>query len=243
MAWTDYQFRAFRSAYIERGRDTPLALETYEAGALSAPSSGTFTLVSPDGTAVIDGIAVTIASSKATYTVPTATMGAYSLGTGWLIRWELVMGDGNTHEFRQDASLVRARLHSVISDVDLTARHSDLLSYLPDGTTTLEGYILEALWTMLGRLEAAGRRPYLVLSPSALRPWQQALALSLVCRDFAGDGREDNKWARLADHYDGHAEVEWSRLSLVYDEDDDAVNDSTARVGKASLWLAGRSNV
>lgn len=242
MALTDYQFRAFRTAYIERGRDTPLTLEAYSGGSLSAPSSGTVSLISPDGTAVVDGAAVVVASSKATYTVPTATVGSYSLGTGWLLRWELVMDDGNTHEHRQEASLVRARLASVISDVDLLARHSDLLSYLPDGTTTLEGYIEEALWTMLGRLEAAGRRPYLILSPAALRPWQQALALSLVCRDFAGDGRIDNRWTALADRYDGVAELEWSRLTLTYDENDDAVSND-ARVGKAALWLSGRANV
>jgi hypothetical protein len=242
MARTDYQFRAFKTAYIERARDTLLTLEAYSAGSLSAPSSGTISIVDSGGAAVVDGEAITVTGSKATYTALTATWAAKALGGGWLATWSLVMDDGYTHEHRQDVEVVRSAPHCPISDVDLTVRHPDLLANLPAGTTTLEAYILEAWWTTLSRLESAGRRPYLVLSPAALRPLVQATALSIIGHAFAGDGREDNRWTAMGHRYAEAAEAAWSGLTLVYDDDDDALIDPGVRTGKPGLWLAGRAH-
>jgi hypothetical protein len=111
--------------------------------------------------------AVTV-SGIATFSVTGATTTAEALGEGWLIEWALVMPDAITHTFRQDAALCRRTLYPVISQDDLTQRHSDLPSLL-GAAASYQPYIDEAFFTICTRLIGAGRRPYLVIQPSALR--------------------------------------------------------------------------
>jgi len=241
VTWTEYQPRFLQPAYIERARNTPLELRVYSAGAIAAPSAGTISVFDPSNTALVDGAAVTITASVATYTVLSATVSGESLGPGWRVEWSLTMPDTNVHVFAQDGALVRHTLHPVITDLDLTARHSDLNSYLPSGTTSWEGWILEAWREVVGRLEGEGRRPELVISPEALRPVHQSITLALICRDLSGAGDANNKWAALAEHYDQKARDAWGSLSLIYDEGQTGQGNQTRRRGVTSVWLTGRS--
>jgi hypothetical protein len=241
MTWTEYQPRFLQPAYIERSRDTPLALSVYSAGVISAPSSGTISVFTAANVAIVDEAAVTIAANQARYTVLTSVVGAEPLGPGWRVEWSLVMGDTNTHVFVQDGALVRNAIHPVVTDLDLTARHSDLNAFLPAGVTSWEAWILEAWREVVGRLEGMGRRPYLILSPEALRPVHQYTTLGLICRDLSGAGDPGNKWAALAEHYDGRARDAWGSLSLIYDEEQDGAGSAVRRRGMTSVWLAGRS--
>lgn len=241
MAWTEYQTRIRLPAYLERGRTTALSMPMYAAGALSAPSSGTITIYDASNTAIVSAAAVTVTGSIATYSLLAATVAALSYGTGWRIEWALVMPDTFTHDIRQDASLVRCRLSPVVTDADLLLRHTDLASFRPTGETSWQNYIEGAWEDIVGRLEAMGRRPYLIISPQAIRPIHLAQTLKLICRDLSGAGDEANRWNRLAADYDKEAEEAWSRTSLVYDESDTGTGSPRRRASTTtSLWLAGR---
>ena len=241
MSVPEYQVRWRQPAYIERARDTFLEIEVYDDGSISAPSSGTISVYNAAGTAVVDAQSVTIASSKANYTITAATVASESFGDDWRVEWTLVMGDTNTYLFRQDAALVRVRLAPVIADADLTARYPDLGSYLDSSLTSWEGFILEAWWDVVGRLESMGRRPYLIVSPEALRPVHLHTTLGLICRSLAGSGDPDNKWHFLADMHERKAEEAWATTTLKYDSDDDGDGEGE-RVGATVLtFLAGRA--
>lgn len=240
MAWTEYQTRIRLPAYIERERTTVLTLPLYRDGALAAPSSGTITIFNAANQEVVSVATVAISSLVATYSVLTASVASQQLGPGWRVEWSLVMGDTYSHVYRQDAALVRCRLAPVVTDADLYARHSDLAAFLPTGSTTWQTWI-EAAWEdIVGRLEGAGRRPYLVLSPEALRPVHLCAALAIICRDLAGTGDAENKWARLAEIYADEREAAWGRCSLVYDETDSGRADGQRRkAAVSSVWLGG----
>ena len=240
-ARTEYQPRFWQPAYLERDRPTPLEIEVYAAGALSAPTSGTISIYNASNTAVVSAAAVTIASSKATYTLAAATVAASAYGMGWRVEWSLVMADTLTYLFRQDGALVRVRLYPVISDADLLARHSDLNSYRPSASTSWEAWILEAWRTIVGRLEEMGRRPYLVISPESLRAVHQASTLAIICRDLSGAGDPTNRWTALAEHYESEAQAAWGRLAMIYDETDTGVGSATRRQGISSVWLTSRA--
>lgn len=240
-ASVDYSARFLVPAYMERDRDTYLSLGVYTAGALAAPSSGEIAIYDASNVALLAaGTAVTVTASVANYTLLASTVTAKALGAGWRVEWSLVMPDGHTHLFRQDGALVRVRLSPVITDADLLARHTDLTSLRPAALSSYQGYIDEAWRDVLGRLEAAGRRPYLVISPEALRQVHLFTTLELIFRDFAGSGDPTNKWTMLAEHYSKEGERAWANLSLVYDETDSGTGSARRRAGMTSMFLTSR---
>lgn len=111
---------------LQRGRDNAIECAVYRDGALVAPVSGSVSVYSGSAVALVDAAAVVVAESKATYTVSAATVAAESVGDGWRIEWELLMPDGVTHTFRNDAALARRRLYPVVTAADLYRRHPDL---------------------------------------------------------------------------------------------------------------------
>ena len=240
MPWVEYQVRYPTVTQLERARDSYLTLPVYDDGALAAPSSGTISIYNPSGTAVVDGAAVTITGSIATYTITAATVATESFGSSWRVEWALVMPDTETHLWRHDAALVRVRLDPVVTDADLLARHSDLNSYLPSSTSTgWEVWIQEAWREVLSRLEMTGRRPWLIMTPQALRPIHIYTTLGIICRDLSGGGDEDNKWTRLADRYSDDAERAWATVNFAEDADNDGSEGGSGRTGATStVWLA-----
>lgn len=241
MAWVEYQVRWLQPAYIERARDSYLEIEVYDGGSLAAPASGTISIYSPAGTAVVDAAAVTVTGSKAHYTITAATVAGESFGARWRVEWLLTMPDLAAHLFRQDGALVRVRLGPVITDADLTARYPDLDNFRDTSISSWEPFILEGWWDVVGRLESSGRRPYLVISPEALRPAHLHTTLGLICRSLAGSGDAENRWHMLADLHESKAEDAWARTTLAYDADDSGAADSDRASLMPTLWLAGRA--
>jgi hypothetical protein len=234
-----YQARFLNHAYLERERNTDLAIGLYEDGALVAPSGGEVSIYNASGVAVVNAAAVVVSGSRATYALSSSTVSAESYGSGWRVEWSLTMPDGEVHGLRQNASLVRFLLYPVITDADLYRRHTDLASHLVGtGLTSYEGYIQEAWIEVESRLEMQGRRPFLVMSPEAMRSPHLYGTLKLICRDFAGTGSPDNKWAVLADHYDSEEMKSWADLNFIYDEDNTGEADGVSRTdAKPTLWL------
>ena len=227
--------------WMEQGRANLVKCVVKREGAKVAPSSGTVTIFNENQTAIVDGAAVTITGSVAQYTVASGTISGETLGAGWLIEWSLVMPDGVTHTFRNDAGLVRRRLYPVISDSDLTRRHSDLGDLRPSSMTSYQDYIDEAWAEIENRLISEGNRPYLVMSPASFREIHMFKTLELIFVDFhmsAGEG----KWLELANQYGKLYGIGWNRLSFAYDEDDDGFPDSREdrRSGVGTIWLSSR---
>jgi len=232
----------FRSGEtIERGRNQDLTCPIYRAGALVAPLSGTLTVYRADGTVVVNAAAVTITGSVATYALLGTLTTSLALEEGWLLEWTLQMSATVQNVFRQDGALVRRTLYPVVTDADLFRRHSDLPQLLSTGTTSYQDYLDEAWATIINRLVAQGRRPYLVIQPSAMRDVHIALTLQLIFLDFQTSAGEGGRWQALAEHY-GRAYTEtWGQLRFSYDEaDENKINPNTKKSGTSTVWLNGR---
>ena len=239
MPFLDYAPRFPLPEFLVRAQDNDIEAAIYRDGAISAPTSGTVTIYDDAGTKVVDGDAITVASSKATYTVTAATLpDTKGLSDLWQIRWSLVMSDGQTYTFIREAHLVRLRLYPVISDSDLEAMHGDLSRWKARTGGNLQGYIDEA-WTQLQTaLLQMGRRPWLVLSSSALRSPHLYLALSLVFRDFAtsaGNGR----FGELSEDYFRMYEQAFGTLSIRYDSDETGLPSSDEVESAAGVVFLG----
>ena len=238
LAETVFTARFRSTETLERGRTQTISCPTSRAGATATPTSGTVTISRPDGTVLVSS-AVTVATI-ATYSLTGATTTAEPLGEGWLIEWALVMPDAVTHTFRQDAALCRRALYPVVSQDDLTQRHSDLPSLL-GASASYQPYIDEAWWTIGNRLIGAGRRPYLVIQPSALRECHLMLALHLVFIDYSTSAGDGGRWQALAAHYLSAYEQSYGALKFSYDEaDDNRVDPTKKKSASSQIWTNGR---
>jgi hypothetical protein len=238
LAETVYTARFRSTETLERGRTQTITCPTSRVGATATPTSGTVTIYRPDQSVLVTG-AVTVASI-ATFSVTGATTTAEALGEGFLIEWVLVMPDAVTHTFRQDAALCRRTLYPVVSQDDLTQRHSDLPALL-GASASYQPYIDEAWFTISNRLIGAGRRPYLVIQPSALRECHLMLALHLVFIDYSTSAGDGGRWQALAAHYLMGYEQAYGQLRFSYDEADDNRIDPTKKKSASSqIWTNGR---
>jgi hypothetical protein len=241
LAETVYTARFRSTETIERGRTQVLTCPTSRAGATATPTSGTVSIYRPDGSALVAAQVVTIpVASVAQYTLSGGTTTAEALGEGWLVEWALVMPDTVTHTFRNDAALCRRTLYPVISQDDLTQRHSDLPALL-GSAASYQPYIDEAFATLANRLIAAGRRPYLVIQPSALRDVLLMLTLHLVFLDYSTSAGDGGRWQALAEHYRVQYEAAWGQLRFTYDEaDENTVDPSKKKSASSQIWTNGR---
>ena len=97
MSKVAYQARFLNHAYLERERNTDLAIGLYEDGALVAPSGGEVSIFNASGVAVVNAAAVVVSGSRATYALSSSTVSAESYGSGWRVEWSLTMPDGEVH--------------------------------------------------------------------------------------------------------------------------------------------------
>jgi hypothetical protein len=229
---------------LEQGRSNLLRCRVYRNGVLATPTSGTVTVYDKSGNALVDDAAVTVTNSEATYNLLAATIASSTRGEGWGVEWALLMPDGVTHTFRNDAALVRARLYPVVADADLyrVASSLDPSGQPIHSRQSFDDKLEEAFLQIEQRLIAAGNRPNLVLSPSALREVHLYLTLALIFEDFAT--RLSADYEARAQSYRTQFDSAWSRLRFVYDTDDDGRPDDGARGGRkgpsGTLWLTSR---
>ena len=240
---TTYSARFSLPDLIERGRDEVIKCRVYHAGALVAPSAGTVSVYDSSNTAKVDGATVTIAANVAKYTIPSATLSGESLGEGWRVEWSLTMPDSIAHNFRNSAALVRARLYSPITDADLIRVVSGLDPSSSSSITSVssfQDYLDESHTQIQLRLIEQGRRPNLIMSPSALREVSLSLTLALVFEDLST--RLSDTYELRAEKYREQYEHAWNRLRFLYDADDNGAADDAKRRqgGVPTVWLAGR---
>ena len=236
---TEYTARLVLPDLLERGLANTLRCPVYLSGALVAPSSGTVSIYDATGTAQVSGASVTITGSVATYSYTPAT--SLPLADDWRVEWTLTIS-GATVYARNDAALVRARLRNPVTDQDIYSRNSALDPSSPTvihSLSTLQDF-LDASWQEIQRrLIGRGRRPWLVMSPSALYDVSLNLALSYVYDDFAS--RLNPAYAEQAATYRERYEDKWKEVSFKYDDlDDGKATPGRRRSASPTTWLCGR---
>lgn len=243
---TPVAFRTDSVELIERGVDTVLRLRPSRAGAPITPSAATISVYDSGGTAIVDAQAATCTagSGQAVYTVTAATTTSLALSEGWRVEWTATVSS-TSRVVVLEAALVRHRLYPVATDQDLFQRVSSLnpASRSPlTGTITDFSAYLDAAWAEIGdRLIARGDRPWLVMSPHALRRPHVLLTLALVFEDARS--RLNAGYAEIAADYRRQFLDAWEQMRFDYDRDTDGLGDGAGETkqgsGAGGVWLGG----
>lgn len=245
MATTDTLYVArfeLAAELLDHGRDNLLKCRVYRDGAPVAPTAGVtsvLTLKDPSGTVVVNAAAVTVAASVAQYNVTAAMLAAYTTPSeGWLVQWSLLMADAIVHTFSTVAMLVLHPLYPVVTEADLYRRASALD---PSGTapitsrTHFQPFLDEAFILIENRLIEAGNRPWLVISPGALREAHTLLTLALIFEDLASRLNEAHEVRAVS--YRNQFEDAWRRLKLRYERSDGQPDMSSSRgASPGMIW-------
>lgn len=204
-------------------------------GALQAPTSGTVTILRPDGTSLVSGAAVTVSSSIATYTVtPSASE---TLGEGWTVQWSLVMADGDL-PWREEAFLCEWVPPNAISAVDLYRVLPELAHRIPEAqgpSGTGEGWqpqIDKAYYELVQQLIDDGRKPWLIRSVTGYRQWLEARAVQLAVGAIPSSMGDQWEAAGRKAHFDMMAAKGAFRIQYTTD------GPGTRRGGSPVLRLA-----
>lgn len=236
---TLYTFAAQYPSLIVRGGACAVRLPAYRAGALVAPTSGTYSLIAPGGAVVVNVAAVTVASSIATYTIPALSLPATlePLGEGWQEQWSLVFaGDAVPYVVRRTAALARIALYPVISEEDFAPLYPNLSDFKVGAIVSYQPQIDEAWNQIISRLIREGRLPYLIRTPDALREAHLHLALSLIFGGF-GMAADSVHFRELADRHGKSYTAAWTATNWQQDSGQTGqVDDATARTS-ASMVL------
>lgn len=231
---TLFTFRISTPNYLERARTQVVKLPAYRDGALVAPtaSGSTFSLFDSSNTAIVDAQPVTVSGSVAEYTLTDTVLSEdLELADHWREEWSLVMPDGTTRLVRRDAGLCLHMLYPVVTLEDLVARHRTLTDILPKADPYAQGYLDNAWITLNNRIVSKGRRPYLIMSPWALKEVHETLALSLIFYDATTSLQEGGgQYKRDGDRYKADSDNAWAALSFAYDANQDGVDDGTDNV-------------
>lgn len=227
---------------IELGQATVLVCPVYSSGALVSPSAGTITITDGANTAVVSAAAVTITGGIAQYTVLGAVTSALSPSSSWRVLWSLTLPDGTVFVHRSEAFLVRYRLYPTISDQDVVRRIpalSTTAASRPTTVSTYQGFIEEADTIIQQALIAAGRRPWLVMSPSALRESWLTLTIAMIFDSLSAVAAPGDPWTERATHWRGLYTAAWAAASTTMDWDQDGFADSTERLAAkpSGFWL------
>lgn len=235
---SDYQPRISLPSWLVRNVATTAELAVYVDSVLTAPSSGTYTLTRPDGTAAVSAQNVTITASVATYAVTLAT--TESPGDGWQETWALVFS-GVTHTFYRDAACRLRPYRCVIATADLERRHPELANNYPQTDTTAERAIEEATITVALHIMKDGRHPCMIVSPWSFREPQLLWALCYWFRSLATFAGDASRFQFYADKYEAEAKAALASMVFTYDLDDDNHPD-VAEQGNSGGALTFLSN-
>lgn len=227
---------------VEVGTETVLDCPVYLDGALVTPVDGTISIYDEDGEAVVDAAPIVVASSVATYTLAAALTSARAPSGGWRVEWALeIAGELDVVRWREEGYLVRRRLRPVISDLDVAARMPVLDTRSAGRLTVAASYqvaIEEADIQVQSRLLEMGRRPWLVVSPSALRETWLTLTIATILDGLAVAASGDDAYIERAEEWRRRYEAAFARARTAFDWADDGTAD-TGRVGPKGgvVWL------
>ena len=228
---------------LPKGRAHTITAPVYRDGAQATASAATCAIYNSANQQITLANPATVPSGVPTLVIDAADFNDEAYDDNWRVEWSITV-DGDPHPSRHEAALVRSALHPVITDDDLFRRHKMLDPNAAAGISRsvrsdYQDSIDEAWTEIMLRLRGMGRRPYLILSPSALRETHLFLTLSIVFSDFGGG--QGLQYAEMAARYLQQYEAAWGRMSFVYDENDDGSADTSERVGGyPTIWLMDR---
>jgi hypothetical protein len=212
---------------LQREATNTTDITIHRNGAVVGLDSGSYTLIKPDGTKLVDAAAVTIVDNVASYTHSAASLpDTLTLGEGYIQEWSLYINE-LAYVFRRTCSVVRRRLYPVVYDGDLTSVYSDLASLRPSTLSSYQPYIDDAWFTIIRRLRTeGGGLEYLVISPESMFEAHRHLTLYLIWRDFHSSlGQSNGRYLDLSQEHYKLYQDEWKRINFIYDYDHDGKAD------------------
>ena len=195
---TPYSARWTGPTLITKSHDTTVTVDIEHGGSAPTVSAVTFSLYSPNGTAIVDGAAASESGGTLSYTVTAASMSSQAYAQGWAVKFSATIG-GDVHDFYNDAALCLARLYCPIGTTDLTNRYSRLAALQTTGASDLQKFITDAWTELTARLYSEALPFWRMRTPSSLRPWLIAQAAVFALDDLAltlGDGGPYREEAR-----------------------------------------------
>ena len=227
---------------LERDADNVLRCPVHKDGAVDAPASGTYRVVSASGREM-DAGDVTIVDdvAQAIYHPPAAT----PLEVGWQVQWTLTYGEGETAEverFRNEALTCRYRLACPISTDDIYKAAPALKSTVAGAITAKtsadhDEQIGEAWLRVQLRIIQDGKRPWLVIGAGSLRMVVLLEALAIIMGSLS---QRNQTYVEQAANYKREAEFEWRRVQLKYDLNDDGASDAGRKSAQSgAVWCGG----
>lgn len=235
---TRYTARFLGPTVIQRGQEQVLSCPVYLAGSLVIPTGGTIVIYDGSNQVLLNE-SISVAGSIATYTLLAAITSGLQPEDGWRVEWTLILS-GISHIFRNDAVLVYRRLYPVIADSDLYQLQNSLSRRMPTGITSWQAKIDAAWGEIESRLLEGGLRPWLILSPSALRRAHLSLTL---CRIFdeLSQGNAETQEAKQADSYRQEYQSAWANLTFPQADPTTGQDGQPGRrKSHPTIWLCSR---
>ena len=225
---------------IPRGKAKTLSFAPIDGASAQVPTAGSWVLRRPDNTEILTQTPSLGATS--TVTIDATDLEDESLGTGWVEEWTFTVGGVTKPPMRREAYLIRSDLVPVISDEDLYGIRSDLRNLLPDSLDDYGAYRDAAWYQILARLIAVETLPQTVVSAWALRTVHLYLTLHLIAADFGTQEAGQGRWVTAADKFYDRYEIEYGRLQLKVDLDEDGDIDAKEVVVPV-IYTAGKAAV
>lgn len=237
----DYTFVTPYPDMLTRGRNQTVEMRVERSGSVvSVTQSGsTFSLLKPDGTAIVDAAAVTVSNGVPQYALTTTHLPTTlePLGEGYQEVWVLVLPDGTTRTVDREAALCLRPLVPVVSQTTLLEDYPTLTTFLgsavvgapSNAPTDWQGFISAAWSDILGTLIAEGHLPYLIKSSSAFRKWHKELTYAKGFGWLAMHQAGRGNWLELARKHEIAAEGARKAINFKTDDDHDGRVDDESR--------------
>lgn len=233
---TPYAPRIRSPQLIERAKTQLVTLEVYRDGAKVDFTTGLYTLQNNSGGYIVQDELVNKVDTTAQYTIAASQVPITTdLSEGWIETWKITIGT-TQYKFRRPAYVCLSPIYPVISDIDLQTLYPDLSNLLPTTETSWQKWIDEAWYQVLNRIRIAGRLPYLIMDPNALREPHLNLTLALIWRALhSALGQSEGRYLDLANLHERSFEKSLSSTNFRYDNDqNDVMDDPYDRTGGVS---------
>ena len=222
---------------IEKGSTQTIGVDIERDASAPTISAATFTLYNPAGTVIVDAATATISSGNVSYEIGATVLDDYDYGQKWLVQFDATIG-GDVYSFYNDAAVCKVRIFPPIGHSDLTARHGDIGSLLPSGTTSTQSYIDSAWIEITNRMYGDAIPFWTLRTVSALRAPLLYRALAFVFRDFSTMIDPGDKYFELADRYDKQFERSYSKLRGFFDGDQTNIIDGDRKPSSSVIILS-----
>lgn len=235
---TQYSFWTPYPDMLQRGRGVRVQMPVWRDGAAVAPTvdGSSYSLIAPDGTAVVDEEAISLVDDVATYDIDAAELPAtLAYGPGYQQVWDLVLPDGSTRTVDREASVCPRPLYPPCRDRDLLNEYPNLATLRGPTTPSFQTFIDQAWNDIVQRLWMEGRLPYQIKSAGAILLPHRELSLAKFFSHLHISAQRGN-YETIAAKHEGRYGGFWSKITWTEDRNDDGrVDDPTERVGGATI--------